>query len=243
MNNPATPPLVIASIDRQGLSAAVTARLRDMIVEGALPPGTRLNERMLCEQLNVSRTPLREAFKTLAVEGLVALQPNRGAVVAQMSVPDIEQTFEVMGALEGFSGELACARATDEEIAEVRALQFELMAAHARRDLPTYYKLNHTIHDRFNAMARNAVLTETYQQINARIQSLRFRSNFNQDKWDLAVKEHAAMLEALERRDGPALRLILQQHLRNKRDAVIAVLRAAQAPEARGASSAESGDA
>jgi DNA-binding GntR family transcriptional regulator len=201
-----------------------------MIVEGTLQPGTRLNERMLCEQLNVSRTPLREAFKTLAVEGLVALQPNRGAVVAQMSVPEIEQTFEVMGALEGFSGELACARAADAEIAEVRALQFELMAAHARRDLPSYYKLNHRIHDCFNAMARNVVLTETYQQINARIQSLRFRSNFNQDKWDLAVKEHAAMLDALERRDGPALRLILQQHLRNKRDAVIAVLSAAQAP-------------
>ncbi|ALK97561.1 GntR family transcriptional regulator [Massilia sp. WF1] len=227
MNNHATPP-VIASIDRLGLSAAVGARLRDMIVEGVLAPGTRLNERMLCEQLNVSRTPLREAFKTLAVEGLIVLQPNRGAVVAQMSVPEIEQTFEVMGALESLSGELACARATDEEIAEVRALHFEMLAAHARRDLPSYYKLNHAIHDRINAMARNTVLTETYQQINARIQSLRFRSNFNQDKWDAAVEEHGRMQEALERRDGNALRLILQQHLRNKRDAVIAVLRAAQ---------------
>jgi DNA-binding GntR family transcriptional regulator len=228
MNNPATPP-AIASIDRLGLSVAVGARLREMIVEGTLAPGTRLNERMLCEQLNVSRTPLREAFKTLAVEGLIVLQPNRGAVVAQMSVPEIEQTFEVMGAMEGLSGELACARATDAEIAEVKALHFEMLAAHARRDLPTYYKLNHAIHDRINAMARNGVLTETYQQINARIQSLRFRSNFNQDKWDAAVREHGAMLEALERRDGNALRLILQQHLRNKRDAVLAVLGAAQA--------------
>jgi DNA-binding GntR family transcriptional regulator len=228
MNNPATPP-AIASIDRLGLSVAVGARLREMIVEGTLAPGTRLNERMLCEQLNVSRTPLREAFKTLAVEGLIVLQPNRGAVVAQMSVPEIEQTFEVMGAMEGLSGELACARATDAEIAEVKALHFEMLAAHARRDLPTYYKLNHAIHDRINAMARNGVLTETYQQINARIQSLRFRSNFNQEKWDAAVREHGAMLEALERRDGNALRLILQQHLRNKRDAVLAVLGAAQA--------------
>ena len=228
MNNPAIPP-VIASIDRLGLSAAVGARLRDMIVEGVLAPGSRLNERMLCEQLKVSRTPLREAFKTLAVEGLIVLQPNRGAVVAQMSEPEIEQTFEVMGALEGLSGELACARAPGGEIAEVRALHFEMLAAHARRDLPGYNKLNHTIHDRINAMARNPVLTETYQQINARIQSLRFRSNFNQEKWDLAVKEHGAMLDALERRDGQAMRLILQQHLRNKRDAVLAVLRAAQA--------------
>jgi DNA-binding GntR family transcriptional regulator len=227
MNKPATQP-VIASIDRLGLSAAVCARLREMIVEGVLAPGTRLNERVLCEQLNVSRTPLREAFKTLAVEGLISLQPNRGAVVAQMSVPEIEHTFEVMGALEGLSGELACARALDSEIAEVKALHFEMLAAHARRDLPAYYKLNHAIHDRMNAMARNPVLTETYQQINARIQSLRFRSNFNQDKWDAAVREHGSMQEALERRDGKALREILQQHLRNKRDAVIAVLRAAQ---------------
>lgn len=228
MKNIATSP-VIASIDRLGLSAAVGARLRDMIVEGVLAPGTRLNERMLCEQLNVSRTPLREAFKTLAVEGLIVLQPNRGAVVAQMSEPEIEQTFEVMGALEGLSGELACTRATDAEIDEVRALHFEMLAAHVRRDLPAYYKLNHAIHDRINAMARNPVLTETYQQINARIQSLRFRSNFNQDKWDTAVREHDAMLEALARRDGAAMRLILQQHLRNKRDAVLAVLRAARA--------------
>ena len=236
MKNSVTPP-VIAGIDRQGLSAAVGARLRDMIVEGVLAPATRLNERMLCEQLNVSRTPLREAFKTLAVEGLIVLQPNRGAVVAQMSVPEIEQTFEVMGALEGLSGELACARALDAEIAEVRALHFEMLAAHVRRDLPGYYKLNHAIHDRINAMARNPVLTETYQRINARIQSLRFRSNFNQDKWDAAVREHGAMLEALEQRDGAAMRQILLQHLRNKRDAVLAVLRAAQA-----SSSEDTGD-
>ena len=225
-----TPSTGFSSIDRQGLSAVVTARLRDMIVEGSLKPGTRLNERVLCEQLSISRTPLREAFKTLAVEGLIDLTPNRGAVVAQMSTAEIEQTFEVMGALEALSGEAACARATAGEIAEIRALHYEMLAAHARRDLPAYYKLNHAIHNRINQAARNPVLTETYLQINARIQSLRFRSNFNQEKWDAAVRQHSAMLDALEKRDGETLRLILQEHLRNKRDAVIATLSAA--PEA-----------
>jgi DNA-binding GntR family transcriptional regulator len=221
------PQLPIAlPIDRQGLASAVTSKLRDMIVEGVLPPGTRLNERVLCEQLAVSRTPLREAFKTLAVEGLIDLLPNRGAVVARMSVADIEQTFEVMGALEGLSGQLACERITDGEIAEIRALHYEMLAAHARRDLPAYYRVNHVIHDCINAAANNAVLTQTYLQINARIQSLRFRSNFNQDKWDQAVKEHGAMLAALENRDGEALRTILQQHLTNKRDIVLAEVRA-----------------
>jgi DNA-binding GntR family transcriptional regulator len=219
-----------AGIDRQGLASAVTVRLRDMIIEGTLPAGTRLNERVLCEQLAVSRTPLREAFKVLAGEGLIELLPNRGAQVAELSLTDIEQTFEVLGALEGLSGRLACQRITEAEITEIRALHFEMLAAHARRDLAAYYKINHVIHDRINASAGNAVLSTTYLQMNARIQNLRFRSNFNQDKWDAAMKEHSAMLDALERRDGPALHAILEHHLLTKRNTVVADLRAPTAP-------------
>jgi DNA-binding GntR family transcriptional regulator len=219
-------PVRAAGIDRQGLASAVTVRLRDMIIEGSLTPGTRLNERVLCEQLMVSRTPLREAFKVLAGEGLIELLPNRGAQVAELSVDDIVQTFEVLGALEGLSGKLACQRITDAEVTEIRALHFEMMAAHARNDLAAYYKINHVIHDRINASARNAVLTGTYLAMNARIQNLRFRSNFNRDKWNAAMKEHSAMLDALERRDGATLCAILEHHLSTKRDTVVADLRA-----------------
>lgn len=219
-----------AGIDRQGLASAVTVRLRDMIIEGTLAAGTRLNERVLCEQLAVSRTPLREAFKVLAGEGLIELLPNRGAQVAELSLADIEQTFEVLGALEGLSGKLACQRISEAEITEIRALHFEMLAAHARHDLAAYYKINHVIHDRINAAAGNAVLTATYLQMNARIQNLRFRSNFNQDKWNAAMKEHSAMLDALERRDGQALHAILEHHLQTKRDTVVADLRASTAP-------------
>jgi DNA-binding GntR family transcriptional regulator len=232
MNDATTPlpPPRQGGIDRQGLASAVTVRLRDMIIEGTLAAGTRLNERVLCEQLAVSRTPLREAFKVLAGEGLIELLPNRGAQVAELSLTDIEQTFEVLGALEGLSGRLACQRITDAEVTEIRALHYEMLAAHARRDLAAYYKINHVIHDRINAAAGNAVLTATYQQMNARIQNLRFRSNFNQDKWDAAMKEHSAMLDALERRDGPALHAILEHHLLTKRNTVVADLRAPTAP-------------
>lgn len=226
MPHPEELPANVLAIDRKGLASAVTTKLRDMIVEGVLAPGTRLNERVLCEQLQVSRTPLREAFKTLAVEGLIDLLPNRGAVVVQLSIEDIQQAFELMGALEGLAGKLACERITDAEVAEIKAVHYEMLAAHARRDLPTYYRLNHEIHDRINAAARNAMLTNTYLQVNARIQSLRFRSNFNQKKWDEAVKEHGLMVEALERRDGAALSNVLQQHLPSKCKAVIENLRA-----------------
>jgi DNA-binding GntR family transcriptional regulator len=218
-------PHSVLPIDRQGLAASVTARLRDMIVEGQILPGTKLNERVLCEQLQVSRTPLREAFKTLVGEGLIEIMPNRGAIVVQLSESDIWQAFELMGALEGLAGRLACERITDEEVAEIKALHYEMLAAHARGDLPSYYRANHQIHDSINAAARNTMLTTTYQQLNARIQSLRFRSNFNRRSWDAAVKEHSAMIDALERRDGVALSSILQKHLPSKCEAVIANLR------------------
>jgi DNA-binding GntR family transcriptional regulator len=210
------------AVDRQILHVAVAQRLRTMIVEGELAPGARLNERVLCDQLQVSRTPLREAFKVLAADGLIRLLPNRGAEVVQMTPEFVESVFELMGGLEAMSGELACQRITDDELAEIRALHFEMLACHARRDLPSYYKFNQRIHDAINAAARNPVLQETYRKINLRIQSLRFRSNFDQDKWDTAVREHSAMLDALSQRDAETLRTILKQHLANKRDVVLA---------------------
>src|SRR4029453_9548892 len=106
----------LVSIQPQMLHEAVVAQLSRMIIEGALAPGTRLNERMLCDKLGVSRTPLREAFRVLAAQGLVTLLPNRGAVVPELDEADIAETFEVIAGLEAMSGELACARVTDEEV-------------------------------------------------------------------------------------------------------------------------------
>lgn len=208
-------------IDRRPLHEEVADRLRAMITEGALAPGARLNERVLCERLRVSRTPLREAFKVLAAERLVELSPNRGASVVALSRSDVEQLFELMGALEGLAGQLAAERRTEAELAEIRALHFEMLAAHARRDLPAYYALNRRIHVAISRCARNDMLAETYDSVNTRIQNLRFRSNFNQDKWNHAVREHQQMLEALETGNGSALRALLEIHLRNKRDAVL----------------------
>jgi DNA-binding GntR family transcriptional regulator len=216
-------------IARRPLHEEVADRLRELITEGGLQPGARLNERVLCEQLQVSRTPLREAFKVLAAERLVELHPNRGASVCALSLEDVSNLFEVMTSLEGLSGELAATRRTAAELDEIRALHFEMLAAHARHDLPAYYRLNRGIHEAINRCARNPVLAETYDSVNLRIQNLRFRSNFNQAKWDAAVAEHGVMVEALARGDAVALRAVLEQHLRNKRDAVLDELRAARA--------------
>ena len=215
----------ILSIPRQVLHQEVAVRLRQRIVEGHIAPGTKLNERELSEVLKVSRTPLREAIKMLAAEGLVELLPNRGAVAAQLSEQDISDTFEVIAGLEGQAGELAAQRIGEDELAEIRALHYEMLAAFTRRDLPTYYRINAQIHTRINSAAGNRVLTQTWATVNARLQALRFRSNFDEEKWKRAVKEHDQMVELLAARDGPALRILLIAHLRHKRDAVLELMR------------------
>ncbi len=211
-------------IERKPLHEEVADRLRLMITEGELHAGSKLNERVLSEHLQVSRTPLREAIKMLAAEKLVDLVPNRGAVVAALNADTVLHLFELMSCLEGLSGELAAQRCDTATLSEIKALHFEMLAAHARSDLPLYYRCNKSIHEAINRAAGNPVLAETYDSINLRIQALRFRSNFNRDKWDRAMLEHQQMMDALSAKDGATLRLLLEQHLRNKRDAVMDLL-------------------
>ena len=215
----------IISIPRAALHEQVAYRLRELLVEGSIAPGAKLNERELSLQLNVSRTPLREAIKMLAAEGLVELLPNRGAVALSLSEQDVFNTFEVMAGLEGMSGELAAQRISETQLTEIKALHFEMLAAHARRDLSAYYRINAQIHRAINTAANNAVLTATYTQVNARLQALRFRSNQDEAKWNRAVGEHSQMIDALSKRDGAALRELLIQHLHHKRDVVIEQIR------------------
>lgn len=210
-----------APLARSSLPQAAAERLRALIVEGTLAPGTRLNERELSEQLGVSRTPLREAFRVLAAEGLLDQLPNRGVQVAALSRDDVRQAFEVMAALEGLAGELAAARVAPADLAALEALQVELEDAHRRRDLPAYYRVNRAIHERLQAVAGNGLLGRTCETINVRLHALRFRSNLNDAKWGRAVAEHRAMLDALAARDGSGLRDLLVRHLHAKLQAVL----------------------
>ncbi|MDI1284241.1 MAG: GntR family transcriptional regulator [Reyranella sp.] len=210
---------------RSTLPEAAAERLRTLIIEGTLAPGARLNERELSEQLGVSRTPLREAFRILAGDGLLVQLPNRGAQVVALSAEDARHGFDVMGALEGLAGELAVTRVTDADIEDLRALQAEMETAHAERDLPAYYRVNRAIHDRLNAIAGNPILTHTYRTLNTRLHALRFRSNLNTAKWNQAVAEHRDMIAALAVRDGAALRDMLIRHLRAKQQAVLETMK------------------
>lgn len=222
----------VLEIPRSALHEQVAARLRTMLVEGRIHPGGKLNERELCELLRVSRTPLREAIKLLAAEGLVDLLPNRGAVAVRLGEADILHAFEMLANLEGMSGELAAVRMGDVELAELKALHYEMLACYSRRDLSGYYRLNALIHTAINNAAKNPLLSKTYREINARVQSLRFRTNQDGAKWQRAVREHESMLEALDAHDAAGLKAILVGHLLRKRDTVLELMRAGQLPGA-----------
>jgi len=203
------------NIARLPLTGQVATTIRDMIVQDRLKPGERIRERQLSKELNVSRTPLREALKILAGERLVDILPNRGAVVADPAPEEVRELLQVLGALEALGGHLATECATDQEIAEIRALHFEMLAAYSRKDRLAYFKLNQKIHKSIVAASRNAVLIEAHDQFNARLYRVRYRSNQRNALWHEAVHQHETIIEALESRDGTLLAQRLSSHLGN----------------------------
>ena len=189
------------------------ARLRTLIVSGSLLPGQRLSERVIAEQLEgLSRTPLREAFKILAAEGLLTLEPNRGAVVTALSLAEVEAAIEVLIGLETMAAEPACERVTDAELQAIGALHARMVAAHAAGDLMSYFEINQAIHQCMVDAARNPVLSRIYAAECARIRRYRYAGNQQAGRWRQAVQEHGEMLAALRDRAGPLLREMLRKH-------------------------------
>ncbi len=202
-----------ASVHRLPLTQQVAAAVRDMIIQDELRPGERVRERELTERLNVSRTPLREALKLLAAEGLLDLPPNRGAIVADPDPEQVRDRLEILGVLEGLAGEWAAKRASETEIDEIRALHFEMLAAYSRKDRLTYFKLNQAIHSAIVQASRSKDLIELHARVNAQVYRIRYRSNLKNQKWHTAIEEHESILRALEARDAERLGSILRNHL------------------------------
>lgn len=203
------------------LHAGLLVKVRDHIVEGRVAEGVRIPERELCALFGVSRTPLRETLKVLAAEGLVELLPNRGARIRPLSEHDVSELFDVVGGLEALAGRLACEHITDLEVVEIERLHHEMYAFYLRRDMPAYFGRNQEIHQRIVEASRNVTLRTAYAGFAARVRRLRYGANFarNRQRWGEAMREHEAILDALQRRAGDELSNVLFRHLRNKRAA------------------------
>ena len=207
------------------LHANLVEQIRELVIEGDLEPGAKVPERILCERFNVSRTPLREALKTLASEGWLEILPHKGARVTRLNEEDIDQMFPIMGALEALSGELACANLSEEQFAEIRALHYQMALHYTRRELAPYFQINQLIHEKILAAAANPLLVQMYQTLSGRIRRARYVANMSEDRWAQAIEEHEEMLSALASRDGQSLANVLRRHLSNKCETVKAYLR------------------
>ncbi|RCS22048.1 GntR family transcriptional regulator [Phyllobacterium salinisoli] len=205
----------VTAISRQSLHGEIVNRLRDMIIEGDLQPGQRIYENQVGEELGVSRTPLREALKFLASEGLVELVPSRGAVVKRFSPKDVEDMLIVIRSMEMLAARLACTKASDEDIARLRVLHDSMVRHYKAGERLEYYKLNQQIHTGIVALADNAPLAEVHGLLQSRVKRIRFIGHEGPERWADAVAEHERIIAALEARDAETLARELDTHLEN----------------------------
>jgi DNA-binding GntR family transcriptional regulator len=209
------PPLLPApAISRPRLHDEVTARLRDLIVENQLRPGERVPELELAANLGVSRTPIREALKVLAAEGLVEMQPLRGAIVRAFSAKDAQDMLRVIALLEEFAAREACG-APQERINAVLALHKQMREHFRLRERQPYFALNQRFHEAVVALAGNETLSTTHATLAQRMRRIRYVGNSVPDNWGAAMAEHEAMAQALAARDAEALAQAMRGHLMN----------------------------
>lgn len=200
-------------IARQPLHELVAGRVRDMIIEGQLAPGQPVNESKLCESLGVSRTPMREAIRTLAGEGLIALRPGRSTIVRAFTSSEVQDMLEVIAEMEALAGRKACENASQDEIAAICKTHEKMLDHYASNRRLAYYKDNQQIHSMIVAASGNATLSETHTLLQARMKRIRFVGHNAPENWKAAVAEHNEMIEALVDRDSPRLDAVLRLHL------------------------------
>jgi DNA-binding GntR family transcriptional regulator len=208
------------AIQRRSLHDELTELIRALITGGELAPAEKIPEQRLCERFGVSRTPLREALKVLAKEGIVTLRPNRGAVVSALTLEELDEVFPVMGALEALSGEIACRHITDEEVAAISSLHKDMVHHWRKRELQPYFRLNQQIHESILEATRNETLKALYRSLAGRLMTARYIANMSPERWAEAVAEHEIILQCLSDRDGKKLAEILKRHLGNKLETV-----------------------
>jgi len=206
---------------RPALAVQVADALRELILEGEIRAGEKIREKELTERFGVSRTPLREAMKILAAEGLIDLIPNRGAVISRRSPEELADAFPILAALEAIAGAQAAERATEAELEEIARLTSDLRACLERRDRPRYFEINQAIHTAILAASRNDILARTHANVAGLLHRARYQANLTPSRWQQALCEHERIAEALTARRAEEVGRLLKDHILAKFDAII----------------------
>ncbi len=210
----------MSRIPIRSLSETVAQRIRDMIRNGVLKKGDRIVEKQLCDALGVSRTPLREALRILKSEGLIDLVPNKGAHVAQPSMQDIRELFEVMSILEGACARTAAQKMSEADFVRLDKLHRKLEKHYQQKDHEKYLEVNHKYHSLIQEMAGNKLFNEILGGLRQKILLYRQRQLFQPDRFEASMEEHRLLLEALRNRDADAAESLMKTHLMNQCEAL-----------------------
>ncbi|MBD9528153.1 MULTISPECIES: GntR family transcriptional regulator [Paracoccus] len=195
------------------LAEAIAYELRREILRGNLPPGATIKERDNAERQGVSRTPMREAIRILAKEGLVQLRPLRSPIVADPSLAEIIDQIRVLHALELLSGELACEKATEGEISAIGALKDRIEEIYGEADTLDVFELDMQFHSAIVAASHNAALAETHASYMARLWRARYLSARRKLSRGRVLRQHKAIHAALHARDVAAIKAEIGAHL------------------------------
>jgi DNA-binding GntR family transcriptional regulator len=213
----------------------VAARLRSMVFDGSLAPGSFINEKALAAAWQVSRTPLREALKVLAAEGLVELVPHRGCRVIELSDADAEALFPVMALLEGRCAFEAASKADEPALHRLRRLHDELERHAARHDLDGYYRANHEFHSAVQQLAANRWLDRVTADLRRFMRLMRGQQLALPGRIEASINEHRVLIDAFEQRDAARAERAMHEHLL----AQLAALKKLRRDRAHGASIVE----
>jgi DNA-binding GntR family transcriptional regulator len=203
----------------------VATLLRDQIFGGKLAQGSFLDEAALCESLKISRTPLREALKVLAAEGLVRHEPRRGCFVNEVTEQDLDEIFPVIALLEGRCAYEAARNASDADLVALDALH-ERLALHAQaRRINDYYATNFIIHEAIITLANNRWLAQAIADLRKILKLARQQQLHAPGRLEQSLSEHLAIYAALRARDSEAADAAMRVHLTRQREALRALAR------------------
>jgi DNA-binding GntR family transcriptional regulator len=200
-------------LSRRALYEEVADRLRQQIFARELEPGSWIDELKLCAEFGISRTPMREALKVLAVEGLVTMKVRRGAYVTEMSKTDVEQVYHVMALLESDAAGRVAAHASEAERAELRALHERLEKQVRQRD--AFFATNEQFHMALLRMAGNRWAMQTVTDLRKVMKLNRHHSLFKQGRLAESLAEHRALMAAIEARDAAEATRLMRAHFEN----------------------------
>lgn len=197
------------------IAARLARTLEQEIVERTLLPGEELDERVIAERFGASRTPVREALRKLAADGLVEVRPRRKAVVRKLDSHRMAQMFEVLAGLESIAAEFAARRMRPDQIAELRSIHMQIEEAIEKRQGEGYDALNLAFHRAIYAGAANEYLCEQVDQLRQRLSPYRRWLMQKMNRMRLSHEEHTRILQAISLGDEKAAGEEMMRHVRD----------------------------